>query len=459
MGSVKETHPLLADLFKRPDLEVLTASSTGWTDVRATYIIDNPARPLAIARPKNASEVSAFVQAARRHGVKISVRAGGHDTFGRSIAEGCLVIDMRKMKTIEIAQDCKTATLGGGVLIGEVIETLASRKLTTPFGYFPTIGYAGWAMMGGYGWLAPRFGLGVDQILRARVVTWQGDIIEADGELLKGIRGAGGNFGIVVELGIKIYPFEKASFLSGTILFHTAEIRETARKYFSGYNAMTKSPYGAVSPFWYPKQDMSGWTFAINFAWSSPDMEAGRQYLEQLAALAEGADTSLVKEMTPIELINLIISWTPNRAYGYEGCNAVSFARITERAADVVGEFLSKVPVDSANLLLIHEMRGTSAEPDPGSCFGARLPHSVMELVGVAVNPDNVRASKQRFRELYDALHGTGDALGVTYASLTQTRDTNIRGLFGKEYPFVMELKNKYDPEGVFDNTEPRLRP
>ncbi|EXJ59456.1 uncharacterized protein A1O5_12081 [Cladophialophora psammophila CBS 110553] len=218
MGSLKELHPLVVDLLKRPDLEVLTASSTDWADIRASYLIDNPAKPLAIARPRDASEVSIFVHAARNHGVKISVRGGGHDVFGRSIADGCLVIDMRHMKTIKISQDRQTATIGGGVLIGDVIETLTSQKLTTPFGYMPTIGYAGWAMMGGYGWLASRFGLGVDQILRARVVTWQGDIIEADDELVKGIRGAGGNFGIVVELGIKIYPLEKAS-----IIFFLAE--------------------------------------------------------------------------------------------------------------------------------------------------------------------------------------------------------------------------------------------
>ncbi|EXJ59455.1 uncharacterized protein A1O5_12080 [Cladophialophora psammophila CBS 110553] len=221
---------------------------------------------------------------------------------------------------------------------------------------------------------------------------------------------------------------------------------------------MAKSPYGGVSPFWYPKRDMSGWIFAVNFAWSSPDMEAGRQYLEQVAALGDGADTSMVKEMTPTELINLIVSWTPGRVYGREACNAVSFGKITERTADVVGDFLSKRPVDSANVVLIHEMRGSSAEPDPGSCFGARLAHSVMEIVGITIDPGNVEASTQRYRELYEALQGTGDALGVTYASLTQTRDTEISRLFGKDHQFVMDLKNKWDPEGLFDNTEPRLR-
>jgi FAD/FMN-containing dehydrogenase len=209
MGYLPNAHPLVAELLKQHHLTVVTSASPEYDSLRKGYIIDNPAKPVAIARPRNAEEVSAFVKAARSHNVKISVKTGGHDVAGRSVADGCLVIDMREIKTITVSADKKTATLGGGVLIGDVIKTLTPHKLVTPFGYFPTLGYAGWSMMGGYGWLASRFGLGVDQIKRARVVTAQGDIIEADAELLKGIRGAGGNFGVVVELEIKVYPLEK----------------------------------------------------------------------------------------------------------------------------------------------------------------------------------------------------------------------------------------------------------
>lgn len=223
---------------------------------------------------------------------------------------------------------------------------------------------------------------------------------------------------------------------------------------------MKKSPYGACGPFWFPKQDdMSQWVFAVNFIWSSGDFDVGREYLQQVAALGNGANTSLVKETTPTELIQLIISWSPLRVNGINAGNAISFESITERPANVIGNWLAKRPVDSANVLLIHEMRGQSAEAHPDSCFGARVPHGVIELIGTCVNPNNVDASTRRYRELYEGLKETGDALDVTYASLTQTRDTNMRKLFGDNYEFVMDLKDKYDPDGLFDNTEPRLRP
>ncbi len=137
----------MAELVRKHGITVLTPTSPGWMDTKAAYLIDNPARPVAIARPKSAEEVSILVNAARSHGLKISVRVGGHDVAGRSIADGCLVVDLREIKAIKISEDKKTARIGGGVLIGDVVKTLTPQKLVTPFGYFPTIGYAGWAMV------------------------------------------------------------------------------------------------------------------------------------------------------------------------------------------------------------------------------------------------------------------------------------------------------------------------
>jgi hypothetical protein len=248
--------------------------------------------------------------------------------------------------------------------------------------------------------------------------------------------------------------------LAGTILFQTSDIRKTTEKYFSGYNAMTKSPYGGCGPFWFPNPtDLSKWIFAVNFAWSSPDIDTGRLYVEQVAALGDAADTSLIREMTPVELINLIVDQHQMRTYGCNADNAVTFSSITERPTRVIGDFLSRPAIDSANVLLVHEMRGSSAEPQPDSCFPARLPHGVVELIGISRDPQNVEASTQRYRELYESFKATGDTLDVTYPSLTQTRDTDVREVFGEEYQFVMDLKNKYDPHGLFDNTVPRLRP
>jgi FAD/FMN-containing dehydrogenase len=199
MGSVHEpSEAFVEELLQKRDFIVLTPSSPDWTSTKAAYISDNPAQPLAIAKPRNAEQVGTCVKIARKHSVSLTVKVGGHDGAGRCIVDGCLVVDLREIKHVKLADNRQTATIGGGVLTGDVVKQLEPHGLVTPFPFVHTVGYAGWAMMGGYGWLASNMGLGVDQIVGARVVTYKGDIIDADAELLKGIRGAGGNFGVCI---------------------------------------------------------------------------------------------------------------------------------------------------------------------------------------------------------------------------------------------------------------------
>ncbi len=212
MGSISQesSKTFLAELTTAiPGLPLFTSTSSEYSSLRATYSLDNPAVPLAIVRPRTADDVAAVIPFAHSNGVKISVRSGGHDPFGRSVVDGALLIDMRPLSSVHVSEDKDTAKIGGGVLLGGLIEELAKFDLVTPFGSVPSVGYAGWATLGGYGALSGNFGLGVDQIVGAKVANWKGEIVDAGPETLKGIRGGSGNFGVIVELTIKVYPLKK----------------------------------------------------------------------------------------------------------------------------------------------------------------------------------------------------------------------------------------------------------
>lgn len=189
-------------------------------------------------------------------------------------------------------------------------------------------------------------------------------------------------------------------------------------------------------------------------------MDAGREYLQKILALTgDPADISTVRERTSYEVAHFVEEGGHSlTVYGWKAGNGIDFEVVTPKAAQVIGDFVTK-PGVGGNLVLFHEVRGQSTEPHPDSCFGGRVPHTVMEIIGMTEDINDVESSTKRYQELRRALKGTGDAMDVTYASLTQTEDTDIRALFGKDYQFVMDLKDKYDPDGLFDNTEPRLRP
>lgn len=202
LKSFQETHP---------DIKILYPDTPGYADARVIYSAKSKAVPLAIAKPQTAAEVAQLVSLAAANGIELVVRTGGNDMHARSMLPGALVLDMRALDSVVVDKATSTAVVGGGVLQGKVAEVLAGQGFITPTGTIPWVGYVGWATLGGYGPWAGTYGLGVDQIVAAKVVNSKGEIVDADDGMLSGIRGAGGNFGVILELTIKIYPFDKVS--------------------------------------------------------------------------------------------------------------------------------------------------------------------------------------------------------------------------------------------------------
>lgn len=196
-----------------PTLPWLTPGTEEYNKRRVTYNAANPAVPQAILCPRSAEEVAAIVRLAREHNIPFSVRSGGHDVHGRSVVHNALCIDMRDINFVEVAPDRKTAVIGGGVLFEKLSKTLHSHGLATPSGSVPDVGYVGWSTLGGYNCLSTNFGLGVDQIVEAEVANHKGELVNADEEMLQGIRGAGGNFGVITSLRIKVYEVKMVGLL------------------------------------------------------------------------------------------------------------------------------------------------------------------------------------------------------------------------------------------------------
>lgn len=196
---------------KYPAIPVFISSSTGYEEKRKIYQLENASIPKAIACPRNAEEVAELVRYARNSNLAVTVRSGGHDPYGRSIAQDALCIDVRAIDFVNIASDKKTASIGGGVFLGPLIDELSKAGLCTVFPGASSIGYVGWATLGGYGAMSTERGLGIDQIVAAEVVDSKGQIVTADEEMLKGIRGGGGNFGVIVSMKIKVYEMGNVS--------------------------------------------------------------------------------------------------------------------------------------------------------------------------------------------------------------------------------------------------------
>lgn len=192
--------------------------SPDYTALRATFMVDNPAMPIAIARPQNAEDVSVIVLFCVSHSVPFVVRSGGNNLFGKSQVHEALTIDLRDINYCHVDHGQSSARIGGGILAGTLVDALSKAGVMTASGMVHFIGYFGWAAYGGYGPFSGNLGYGFEQILGAKVVNWKGEILDADEELLKGIRGAGGSFGIVVEITIAVRPLTKVRLSRSPVL-------------------------------------------------------------------------------------------------------------------------------------------------------------------------------------------------------------------------------------------------
>lgn len=211
MGNLQEPNfsALQEFLSSRPHITQATPSSPNYASLRSCYVINDSIQPALIVRPQSADDVAELISIVTANSIPFTIRSGGHDMFNRSFANGAVTIDMRDIAYVKVDKESQSARVGGGILIQDLIAQLDKEGLVTATGTIPVVGYVGWATHGGYGILSPNYGLGADQILGARVVNAQGEIIDADEKLLKGIRGGGGTFGVIVELTIKVYPLER----------------------------------------------------------------------------------------------------------------------------------------------------------------------------------------------------------------------------------------------------------
>lgn len=215
-ANVQLEAPGLLPLYDRFPQIIYTRSDPIYPEISASFNQAISVKPLAVIRAYEEEHVTATIIAARSAGLPLGIRSGGSELTGRIVLgiDDGIILDLRGLNSVTIAGDSASATVGGGILTGELAPALGDRGLFTPIGWHPMVGYAGWAMGGGYGMYASAYGLGVDQILAARLVLADGSVMHVDEnrntELLWALRGAGnGIWGVVTQLTVKIYPQPK----------------------------------------------------------------------------------------------------------------------------------------------------------------------------------------------------------------------------------------------------------
>ena len=316
-------------------------------------------------------------------------------------------------------------------------------------------------MTGGYGQMAHKFGLGVDHLLAAKIVNANGDIVEADERIMKGIRGAGGNFGVVVEATIRIYDFSQV--LAGILIFESSDYRTSMKNVQAGMERLAAEddlpPEMDLQPFY--SFLPTGKAYGAFYMWAGPDTDRGQAYLDKVCSFHR-VTLNTVARSSMQDSLDCNAPYVPESSF--MNSRAINVRRITPKIYDIFVEACDSIPADPAAMLTWHEVRSCSPSFDPEtslpSVFNAREPHYVIEILANAINEANFEAVSQWGLTLRDELmrEVPEEILDASWLASTPMNETSLRKLYGSDNAnFLVELKQQVDPTGVFKHALPSL--
>jgi FAD/FMN-containing dehydrogenase len=398
-------------------------------------------RPAAIVRCADTNDVVTAVNFARDHGLPISVRGGGHGVAGHCVCDDGLMVDLSLMKGITVDAERRVAIAGPGLRLGEFVVATEQYGLVSPTGTVSDTGLAGLTLGAGYGWLNGKFGLAIDNLVGAEVVTADGVVLraseDAHPDLFWALRGGSGNFGIVTSFELKLHPVTQ---VIGGMLIHPfpraaevlrfyREVAESAPDELTVYAALVTPPDGrqavAIAPCWC----------------GSP--EKGERALAPIRAFGPPV-ADLVQPM-PYSTMNTLVdaSLSPGlRHYWKQNL----LRELSDGVIEALVEHVARVP-SPRTVVLIDHVHGAARRVAPtATAFPHRdAPHGLV-MLSMWEDPADDDANIHWTRELAAVTRPW--ATGGAYVN--EAWDEKPGAAFGVNYDRLVAIKNRYDPTNLF---------
>jgi FAD/FMN-containing dehydrogenase len=424
--------------------ELLRPGDDSYDGARKTWngMIDK--HPALIARCTGVADVMAAVQFARDHHLLVAVRGGGHSLPGFSVCDGGMVIDLSRMKGIHVDPVRRTAVAQAGLTWGEFDRETQLFGLASTGGVVSTTGIAGLTLGGGIGWLMRHYGLACDHLLSVDVVTADGRFLTAsttdNPDLFWGVRGGGGNFGIVPSFEYKLDPVGPV--LGGMAIHPIAKAREVLRFYreftqaapdeLTTYALMLTSPDGVP-------------VVAVVLCYSG-SLAAGERVVRPLREFG----APLADEIRPMAYCEMQTMFDAAYAPGWHNYYKSHYlAAISDDLIDIMIACFAKVP-SPLSALGFEQFGGAVRRVfAQETAFRHRDAAYDIAILGEWQNPADTARNVQWVREVATATQpfSTG---GVYVNFLGEEGEDQVKAAYGSHYQRLVALKRKYDPTNLF---------
>lgn len=411
-------------------------------------------RPAVIARPTCDADVVAAIAFVRASGLPLAVKAGGHSVAGFSTTEGGLLLDLGAMKGIAVDAEARRVRVGPGVIWGELDRATQEHGLATTGGRMTTTGVAGFVLGSGSGWLEHLHGLACDNLVSARVVTADGRIVTASAEenpdLFWGLRGGGGNFGIVTEFelalhrvgptiygGLLIYPRDRAAEVCRNL---RDALADAPRGVTGGVIFMTAPP----APFVPPELQGQPAVTVLAAYFGHPD--GGPEALAGLRAVGDPA-VDLVGPMPYVDLQAITDAGNPPGRRNYWHSDLL--ADLPDEAIDTLVERANRA-TSPASVTILARYGGAVADvAEDATALGGRQAPWFYHCYGIWTEGDDATHIGW-VKETGAALHPWTTA-GMALNFFSQVDEARVRSAFGEEkHRRLTALKDVWDPDNLF---------
>ena len=425
--------------------QLLQPTDTGYDDARRVYngLIDK--RPALIARCRGIADVADAVKLARTLNLEVAVRGGGHNVGGRATTEGGLMIDLKPMKGIHVDAAAKTARAQGGVLWKEFNRETQAYGLATTGGVVGSTGIAGLTLGGGLGWLMPKYGLALDNLIGADLVMADGSITRASAgenpDLFWAIRGGGGNFGIAASLEYRLHPV--GPIITGGLVAHPFARAYDVLRLFRDQCA--KAPDELMLAAGLLTGPDGGKLVGV-LAAHCGDMKDGEAAVRELKAYGP----PVLDAMGPIPYCaqnGLLDAAFPEGALNY--WKSQFLTDLTDDAIRAMLTAFDACPSPMSQMVIEHFHGAASRVPVSDTACAMRISGFNVVIISQWAAPNDTPRGTAWCKDAFSALTPyLGQYRYLNYMAADETDPA--AAAYGANYARLREIKAKYDPENFF---------
>lgn len=432
-------------------VELILPGDDGYEHARRVWNGRIDKYPALICRCADRSDVIRAVEFAHQHVLPVAVRSGGHSFVGDSVCDGGIVIDLSRMKGIRIDPVKRTARAEAGLTLGEFVRATEAFGLLTTTGAVAGTGIAGLTLGGGIGWFMGKYGLTIDNLLSVDLVTADGRILVASeashADLFWGVRGGGGNFGIVTAFDFQLHPIGPV--LAGKIVYPLGSAREVLRFYRDYTRSAPDELTVYVSLITMPTGLRA---ISIGLCYCGP-LDEGTRLVEPLRKFGAPI-VEAIRPKTYFKVITQANAGAPEGRSYYQ--KASTLATLSDEVIDTIAAYGAACTSPFSQVLIQH-MHGVASRVGPtATAFALRDESYVVSII--AAWEDNQADRHRGWTDAFWRAMQPYASSGVYVNFLNNGRDDQVQATYGVNYERLVALKNKYDPTNFFSLNQ-NIRP